>query len=151
MEWNKHAPKLGCLAYTSFPIFLSYPSSIFHSRSSLIFRDFQHHEATSDCTSSPSMLFHIVCQGNIEDVKYHALKPSQPTSGEYYAIYTGFQLFLTGLRLLMTGFGLPYDRENNMVTGFGLVNKRFQTFYEWIQLCNHISAIQSCTDYDADR
>ena len=28
----------------------------------------------------------------------------------------------------MTGFGLPYDRENNVVTGFGLVNKRFQTF-----------------------
>ena len=28
----------------------------------------------------------------------------------------------------MTGFGLPYDRENNVVTGFGLINKRFQTF-----------------------
>ena len=47
---------------------------------------------------------------------------------EYYAIYTGFRLFVTGLRLFMTSFGLPYDRENNVVTGFGLVNKRFQTF-----------------------
>ena len=27
-----------------------------------------------------------------------------------------------------TGFRLPFDNENNEVTGFGLVDKRFQTF-----------------------
>ena len=62
-----------------------------------------------------------------------------------------FPTFSDWVATFMTGFGCPYDRENNVATGFGLVNKRFQTFYEWIHLCNNSGAIQSCTDYDADR
>lgn len=44
---------------------------------------------------------------------------------------------------MLTGFRLSYDSKNNAVTGFRLVDERFQTFYEWMQLCNP-------TDTDAD-
>ena len=48
-------------------------------------------------------------------------------------------------------FRMPLQQREQCGDWFRTVNKRFQTFYEWIQLLNNSAAIESCTDYDADR
>ena len=138
--WNKHSRSV-TQACTSFPIFLSSPFSLPTFRIAK-----QDHIVLTHCPFIP------LCLAG-KHRRYHTSRITTTTTNCLRVLRNlhRFPTFSDWVATFYDRFRTPLRQREKCGDWFRTRQQEVSDFYEWIQLCNNSGAIQSCTDYDANR